>query len=272
MDISEQKRPTFLYIIIGVLTAVIIALIVVIVVKKCDKCECNCPKEEANIPSPYNTSHFIPINESFYTDRIEGSKAVQGSLNFFDSPYFKMVDVYNMESNSNRTIYSKFKTYQQTSEVSSQCAALIMALEYYGDKAPSERECMKTFAKIDDPDSFEPDEEFKKNLNMKNFENYINSLGYKTTSNDNYTEEEFPFSDSLSFSNWVREILNKNETILVNWADWGATCSIIIGVDTMGTEYAEDDAIILADTYDTCDHLNDGYYIYKRSKTLLLSR
>ena len=253
LDISENKRPTVLYIIIGILTAIIIVLIIVIAVKKCDKC-----KSESN---PYNTNHFITINESLYTERIGGSKSFQGKLNHFDSPYFKMVDVYNMESNSHRTIFSKFKTYQQTSEISAQCAALIMVLEYYGYTAPSEKECMMNFADIEDPDNFEPNEEFYKKLNMKNFENYINSLGYETTSNDNYTEENFPFSDSLTFSKWAREILKKNETVLVNWADWGGTCSIIIGVDTMGHESPEDHVIIFADSYDTCDHLNDGYNI-----------
>jgi len=261
MDNSENvKRPTILYIIIGVLIAIIIVLIIIIATKKCDECKCNCP-EEKTVPPPYNTEHFIPVNESFYTKTINGSRALQGLLNHFDSPYFKMVDVYNMESNANRTIFSNFKTYEQTSEYSAQCAAVIMTLEYYGDPAPSERECMKVFAGVTDPDNFEDTDEFYQKLSMKNLENYINSLGYNTTSNDNYTKDNFPYSDSISFSAWVREILKKNETILVNWADWGGACPVIIGVDTMGHESPEDHVIILADSYDTCDHLNDGYYL-----------
>jgi hypothetical protein len=257
MESSEStKRPTILYIIIGVLIAIIIVLIILIATKKCDECKCNCSE-----PSPYNTEHFIPVKESFYTKTINGSRALQGKLNHFDSPYFKMADVYNMESNSNRTIFSKFKTYEQTSEYSAQCAAVIMTLEYYGDEAPSERQCMKDFAGVTDPDNFEDNDEFYQSLSMKNLEKYINSLGYNTTSNDNYTTENFPYSDSKSFSSWVREILKKNETILINWADWGGACPVIIGVDTMGHESPEDHVIILADSYDTCDHLNDGYYI-----------
>ena len=257
MESSEStKRPTILYIIIGVLIAIIIVLIILIATKKCDECKCNYSE-----PSPSNTEHFIPVKESFYTKTINGSRALQGKLNHFDSPYFKMADVYNMESNSNRTIFSKFKTYEQTSEYSAQCAAVIMTLEYYGDEAPSERQCMKDFAGVTDPDNFEDNDEFYQSLSMKNLEKYINSLGYNTTSNDNYTTENFPYSDSKSFSSWVREILKKNETILINWADWGGACPVIIGVDTMGHESPEDHVIILADSYDTCDHLNDGYYI-----------
>ena len=55
--------------------------------------------------------------------------------------------------------------------------------------------------------------------------------------------------------------IKKKEPILIYWTDWGGTCSLIIGVDTMGNESPEDQVIILADSYDTCDHLNDGYYI-----------
>ena len=200
LELSGPKRPIILYVIIGVQFIAIIALIIVIAVHKSDKC----PKVE-----PYNTKHFIPINESFYTNRIEGSKSFQGLLNHFDSPYFKMVDIYNMESNSNRTIFSNFKTYQQTSEYSAQCSALIMALGYYGDTAPSERQCMMDFIEITDPDNFEVNKEFYQKMNMKNFENYINSLGYSTTSNDDYEEGNLPFSDSITFSVWAREILKK---------------------------------------------------------------
>lgn len=271
LDIAEPKRPIILYVIIGIQFIAIITLIIVLAVHKCDECkkceECNCPEvDPIPQPIPYNTEHFIPINESFYTNRTEGSNALQGKLNHFDSPYFKMVDIYNMKSNSNRTIFSNFKTYQQTTEFSAQCADLIMVLEYYGDKAPSERQCMMDFIEVTDPDNFEISKEDYLKFNMKNYENYINSLGYKTTSNDDYEEGKLPFSDSKTFSKWAREILNKNETIVVNWADWGGACSIIIGIDTMGHESPEDHVIIFADSYDTTDHLNDGYYIVNLDK------
>ena len=257
LDSEGTKRPTLLYIIIAILAVAVIALIIVVATKKCEDCECDC-KTETNPPIPYNNDHFIPINESFFTNKTEGSYALQGTLNHFDSPYFKMVDIYNMESNANRTILSRFKTYQQTSEYSSHCAAIIMALTYYGDIPPGERDCMIK-AGIEDPDNFVEDDESFRNFTMKKFEDYLNSLGYNTTSNDNFTEENFPYNNSLKFSNWIKGILAKNETILVNWADWGGTVSVIIGVDSMGNSSPDDHVIILADTYDTCDHLNDGY-------------
>ena len=270
---QNRKNPIILYIIIGVLLVLLIVFIILYATKTCD-CQCEAPvptsepihsdidTDSPDEPekTPYDPSHFIPIKESFYTDRIEGSNALQGKLNHFDSPYFKMVDVYNMESNENRTILSNFKTYQQTSEYSGHCAAVVMALNYYDDEV-SERECMISMGVVD-PDTFKPSEEFYKSVNLKGVEEYLNSLNYTTTSNDDFTKENFPFSNTLELSGWIKSILEKNETILVNWADWGGTTSVIIGIDNMGNKKEGlDHVLILADTYDTVDHLNDGYYI-----------
>ena len=43
---------------------------------------------------------------------------------------------------------------------------------------------------------------------------------------------------------------------------WGGHWQTIIGYDTMGTETTQDDVIIVADSYDTTDHCQDGYGIY----------
>ena len=42
----------------------------------------------------------------------------------------------------------------------------------------------------------------------------------------------------------------------------GRPLEVIIGYDTMGTETTQDDVIIVADSYDTTDHNQDGYGIY----------
>lgn len=261
---SGTKRPVILYIIIGVLVIVIIVLSIVLGTKKTD---CDCPAAEPissdpvaplppETPSPYNPSHFINVKDGYGA----GAKALQGQLNHFDSPYFKMVDIYNMESNENRTILSKFKTYQQTSEHSADCAAIIMILDYYGYKDLSEKQCMLDFG-FSDVDRDFTDEDYN-NINLTAIGHYFKKFGFDTTSNLNYTSENFPFNDTLSFSNYTREMLKKNETMLVIWGDWGGVTSVVIGVDTMGNpDRAEDQVLILADTYDTCDHLNDGYYI-----------
>ena len=71
-------------------------------------------------------------------------------------------------------------------------------------------------------------------------------------------EETPPRSFTLEF---IQETLAKNTPIMVGWNDWGGHWQTIIGYDTMGTETTQDDVIIMADSYDTTDHCQDGYGI-----------
>ena len=254
---SETKKPIILYIIIGVLAIVVIVLAILLGTKKCN-CENTCPKDDPH----YDTKHFVERKGNVFSDRIEGSAILQGTLNHFDSPYFKMLDIYNMKSNENRTILTNFKTYQQTSEVTGHCAAIVMALSYYGDTEITERKCIMDLG-MPNPDNWtEDDEEYIKYTDIESISAEIRKFGYETTSNENFTEENFPYKDECEFSEWAQDILKKNETIIVNWADWGGTASIIVGIDNMGnSENCLDHVIILGDTYDTSDHLNDGFYV-----------
>ena len=271
---SESKKPILLYVIIGVLLVVVVVLAILLGTKKCNcetKCpECpscpDCPKCPVDDPH-YNESHFIPITERVFTNRTEGSSVLQGKINHFDSKYFKMIDVYNMESNENRTILPKFKTYQQTSELSGHCAAIIMALNYLGETSLSERQCQIDLG-IPDPDTHdEEDYDYQKYADVVYLRDEIQKFGFKTTSNDNFTDENFPYEDALGFSIWAQEIIKKGDVILVNWADWGGTTSVVVGIDNLGiTETPYEHVIILGDTYDTCDHLTDGFTIMSLEK------
>ena len=271
---SETKRPIILYVIIGVLLVAVIVLAVLLGTKKCN-CETQCPEcpscpdcPKCPVDDPhYNESHFIPITGRVFTNRTEGSSVLQGKINHFDSKYFKMIDVYNMESNENRTILPKFKTYQQTSELSGHCAAIIMALNYLGETSLTERQCQIDLG-IPDPDTHDPDDyEYQKYADISYIREEIQKFGFKTTSNDNFTEENFPYEDALGFSKWAQEIIKKGDVILVNWADWGGTTSVVVGIDNLGiTEAPYEHVIILGDTYDTCDHLTDGFSIMSLEK------
>ena len=61
---------------------------------------------------------------------------------------------------------------------------------------------------------------------------------------------------------FIRERIAAGIPILVGWNDWGGHWQVIIGYDTMGTEYEGDDVIIVADPFDTTDHNQDGYGVY----------
>ena len=142
-----------------------------------------------------------------------------------------------------------------------------MALNYLGETSLTERQCLIDLG-IPDPDTHDPDDyEYQKYADISYIRDEIQKFGFKTTSNDNFTEENFPYEDALGFSKWAQEIIKKGDVILVNWADWGGTTSVVVGIDNLGiTETPYEHVIILGDTYDTCDHLTDGFTIMSLEK------
>ena len=47
-----------------------------------------------------------------------------------------------------------------------------------------------------------------------------------------------------------------------NWVHWAVTGTVIIGCDDMGgTPGIHDDVLIMADSYDTYEHCQDGYSV-----------
>ena len=85
-------------------------------------------------------------------------------------------------------------------------------------------------------------------------------------SSQNYIEDTLPFKNELDFCKWLKTNINEGNIIIVLYNDWGGQYAAIIGVDDMGTELTNDDVIILADAYDTTDHLQDGYTIWSLEK------
>jgi len=68
-----------------------------------------------------------------------------------------------------------------------------------------------------------------------------------------------PHVASLSF---IAHELAAGNPIMVEWIDWAGHWQVVIGYDHLGTPSATaDDVLIVADPYDTTDHLQDGYGI-----------
>ena len=172
----------------------------------------------------------------------------------------------DMKPNKNRSILTNFKTYQQTSEFSSPCSLIIMILNYYNMTAPGERECSIDFG-------LDPEGSCAKNtynrtqvFNKSTVPLFADKLKTKykldVLSSADFTEETLPFEDESTFGSWVKENINEGNIIIVLYNDWAGQYAAIIGIDDMGTEPTNDDVIILADAYDTTDHLQDGYTIW----------
>ena len=57
-------------------------------------------------------------------------------------------------------------------------------------------------------------------------------------------------------------------TVRTPWNAPGGHWQTIIGYDTMGTEETNDDVFLVADSYDTTDHNQDGYGIYPTERLM----
>ena len=181
---------------------------------------------------------------------VDGPAALRGKLNHADSPYFKQLDVFNMKTGGSLTVLSHFETYQQTTEYTCGPAAAYMVERYLTGKTPSHTEleiaeimgtgrAMSSHPGTDVPGM------------MKYFEH----LGWVVQSSKNSATPK----DGSLFGKWVLNRLREGTPIMVENIDWGGHWRVIIGYDTMGTDDPQDDVLLVADPYDTTDHLQDGY-------------
>lgn len=87
----------------------------------------------------------------------------------------------------------------------------------------------------------------------------FSSMALYTSENSDDSEAWVDDANDAYFVKWVKEHLDANHGIMVEWGDWDGHWVVIIGYDTMGTPDIGDDMLIFADPYDTADHWQDGY-------------
>ncbi len=176
-----------------------------------------------------------------------GAAAYLGTVDHTPSPYHKHPDFYRMSSTSSLTLLSKFKTYQQTTEYTCGPAALVMAAYYRGTYL-NELEVAAGAGTTEELGT-----------STEQLVNYLQSTGWQVRSS--LTE---PNVASLKF---LKRQLNKGNPVMVEWVDWAGHWQVVIGYDDMGTPGNEsDDVLIVADPYDTSDHLQDGYGIVQADR------
>ena len=208
-------------------------------------------KNKEEIPS-YNTptqEQYIPIKENIND---YGACEYRGKLDKINSKYFKSIDIYNTKSSGSLILLEKFKTYQQTSSYSCGCASLIMAIYYLDGTVIGEQDC-SIKAKTDHTTGTLPE----------NLEKAIDEYGYDYESKrKGFNGENIPSYNENEFSEYIKNSLKNNESIILLSNDWGGHYTVIIGYDDMGTKDIGDDVVIIADPFDTSDHMNDGYTIW----------
>ena len=213
------------------------------------KTEYDSDKDNTNIIEYPSPQRFIKIKKRL--TEINGSFVKQSKHDIYNSTYFNYLDIYNMKSSGSLILLEKFKTYQQTSEYSCGPASIIMAIYYLDGTILDEAEVVKK-AETDNTTG----------TLAVNIDKAISEFGYTYDSKFNYTEENLPSRNEESFAKYIKESLKNNESIIVLSKDWGGHFSVIIGYDDMGTDVYYDDVIILADPYDSSDHMSDGYTVF----------
>lgn len=211
----------------------------------------NTPKEE----SIAITSNFTDEMKIPYTVNIDeyGANYAERGGDHVESPYFISYDYYNMTSHGSLAILPKFKTQQQTSEWSCGLSALLMVMDYYGVAGDHNEETLAELRFNGQTPGPTKLEDMVKILELH---------GLEVDSTYNHAQ---PISDYLTLDK-IRETVTNGQPILICWSDWGGHWQTIIGYDTLGTETYVDDVLIVADSYDTSDHNQDGYGVFSAER------
>jgi len=191
-----------------------------------------------------------------YDTTSSGASSYDGCDDHFNSNYYKQLDVYNMKSSDSLTVISKFETYQQTTEYTCGSCAALMVMNYYDKYDPNKYDEL-SIAKLSNTSKTAgvgPSGIYKffKNIGWNVQRDKAGKYTFDYNNNENATTD---------FTKWIVKNMKADIPIMVDWIDWGGHWQTIIGYDTMGTDDVfGDDVIIMADSYDTSDHYQDGYY------------
>ncbi len=184
-----------------------------------------------------------------------------GETDSLTSIYHSFVDYYNLTNTLNRSILTNFKVFQQTMASSCGICSTLAVLNYYGEDINYYDEVWLTekYCVVNDKETI-------KNVGVGSggLKKLVATIGYnseaRSYSKANYVNESSMVLPTYElFTNWVKNNLSKNTPMPVSWRPQGGHWEVIIGYDTMGTDYIYDDVIVLADPHDTFDHYQDGY-------------
>jgi hypothetical protein len=200
-------------------------------------------------------SHVIPYPAGYDTNS-EGASSYHGAGNVSRSPFYSAPDFYNLQSTNTLTMLSHYKTYQQTTEITCGPAAALTVLYHFGNTSWDERAIAAIMGTK--PGTGTDTEGMVK---------FFKQIGWDVQSSLTAAgKKENTFATVKEFRDFVIANLQHNTPVLVENIDWGGHWRAIIGYDTMGTDTVADDVLILGDSYDTADHLQDGYAVNPAEK------
>lgn len=205
--------------------------------------------KDASKPNGGNFTNEMKMDITYdYNDY--GANAVDRKGDHEDSPYFSNVDFYHAKSTDSLSILPEFKTIQQTSWWSCGVSCVEMVLNYYGKLGEWNE---KTLADLREDHS---------DIHMGTCLDQIIEMfdkvgGFELETTYDYRDN--PDAINMAF---IKQHIKDGIPVIIGWNDWGGHWQVVIGYDDMGTEYEGDDVIIVADSFDTTDHNQDGYGVY----------
>lgn len=201
--------------------------------------------------TPKNGNYTNEMKMEYRTDfNDNGANLVERIGDVKNSPYFYSMDFYNANPSETLAILPQFRTIQQTGWWSCGVSCTEMVLNYFDLRGEWNEASL-----ADTRDDHE-------NLHIGTCLDQIIDMfeavgGFELETTYDYADN----SDAINLS-FFREHIQAGIPVLVGWNDWGGHWQVVIGYDTMGTDYEGDDVIIVADPFDTTDHNHDGYGVY----------
>jgi len=78
----------------------------------------------------------------------------------------------------------------------------------------------------------------------ENLENAIREYGYDYESKrKGFDDDEIPSYDEDEFSEYLKNSVKQNESVIILSNDWAGHYTVVIGYDDMGTPETEDDVV-----------------------------
>lgn len=184
-----------------------------------------------------------------------------GETDILTSIYHSFVDYYNKNSTDTLSILPHYQAFQQTMASSCGICSTLSVLNYYGVDITKYDEVWLTnkYCEVNDKETIKG-----VGVGSGGLKKLVATLGFNSVarsySRANYVDESsMIFSTYDDFYNWVLNNLGKGTPMPVSIRPINGHWEVIIGYDTMGTDYYYDDVIVLADSHDTYDHYQDGY-------------
>jgi len=187
-----------------------------------------------------------------------------GRYDVANSAYYTINnDYYNMSSTTERIIFPKFKSYQQTMQDSSGLACILMILNYMGKDTQNtftELELVKKYEEINNTTVY------GNGTTEEGLVNLVNNLGVGFTATNTGSTPSSTTDTKKFFANAIKD----GKFVLVRYqSPVGNGWKLVVGYDTQGNiqstltgEYSDhygDDVVIFAEPFDGGDHCQDGF-------------